>query len=176
MLLQLKSYQSCKFPCCCNSNLINPESFHAAATQILSILKLQKVSMLQLKSLSVLQISMLQLKSYPWFNFPCCNLFSLTDPAFLVSMLQLKSYLAQAFKWALLFLFFLLFPTFLICSYFSLLFHENALLSLLFHSKLSFTRKNPDIFPRSLPSLGFYALTSMFIQGACRFNTSNFNI
>ena len=38
----------------------------------------------------------------------------------------------QAFKWALLFLFFLLFPTFLICSYFSLLFHENALLSLLF--------------------------------------------
>ena len=189
MLLQLKYYQSCKFPCCCNSNLINPASFHAAATQILSILKVsmlqlksyqsckfQKVSMLQLKSLSVLQISMLQLKSYPWFNFPCCNLFSLTDPAFLVSMLQLKSYLAQAFKWALLFLFFLLFPTFLICSYFSLLFHENALLSLLFHSKLSFTRKNPDIFPRSLPSLGFYALTSMFIQGACRFNTSNFNI
>ena len=47
----------------------------------------------------------------------------------------------QAFKWALLF------PTFLICSYFSLLFLENALLSLLFHSKISFTRKNPEIFP-----------------------------
>ena len=28
-------------------------------------------------------------------------------------------------------------PTFLICSYFSLLFHENALLFLLFHSKMS---------------------------------------
>ena len=41
----------------------------------------------------------------------------------------------QAFKWALLFLFFLLFPTFLICSYFSLLFLENALLSLLFTLK-----------------------------------------
>ena len=72
----------------------------------------------------------------------------------------------QAFKWALLFLFFLLFPTFLICSYFSLLFHENALLSLLFHSKMSFTRKNPEIFPRSLRSLRFYKLTSMFFQGA----------
>ena len=71
-LLQLKSYQSCKFPCCCNSNLINSESV-LAATQILSIL----------------QISMLQLKSYPSCNFPCCNSFSLTDPAFLVSMLQL---------------------------------------------------------------------------------------
>ena len=46
---------------------------------------------------------------------------------------------------------------FLICSCFSLLFHENALLSLLFHSKMSFTRKN----------LGFYKLTSMFIQGGC---------
>ena len=56
----------------------------------------------------------------------------------------------QTFKWALLFLFFLLFPTFLICSYFSLLFLENALLSLLFHSKISFKRKNPEIFPRSL--------------------------
>ena len=79
-----------------------------------------------------------------------------------------KCRLLQAFKWALLFLFFLLFPTFLICSYFSLLFHENALLSLLFHSKMSFTRKNPEIFPRSLRLLGFYKLTSKFIQGARR--------
>ena len=60
------------------------------------------------------------------------------------------------------------FPTFFICSYFSLLFHENALLSLLFHSKISFTRKNPEIFHRWLRSLGFYKLTSMIIQGACR--------
>ena len=52
----------------------------------------------------------------------------------------------QAFKWALLFLFFLLFPTFLICSYFSLLFLENALLSLLSHYKMSFTHKNPEFF------------------------------
>ena len=74
----------------------------------------------------------------------------------------------QAFKWALLFLFFLIFPTFWICSYFSLLFHENALLSLLFHSKKSFTRKNPEIFPRSLRLLGLYKLMSMFIQGARR--------
>ena len=72
----------------------------------------------------------------------------------------------QAFKWALLFLFFLLFPTFLICSYFSLLFHENALLSLLFQSKISVTRKNLEIIPHSLRSLGFYKLTSMFVQGA----------
>ena len=34
----------------------------------------------------------------------------------------------------------LLFPTF----------HENALLSLLFHSKMSFKRKKPEIFPCSL--------------------------
>ena len=74
----------------------------------------------------------------------------------------------QAFKWALLFLFFLLFPTFLVCSYFSLLFHENALLSLLFHSKMSSTRKNPEIFTCSLRSLRLYELTSMFIQGVRR--------
>ena len=52
----------------------------------------------------------------------------------------------QAFKRALLFLFFLLFPTFLICFYFSLLFHENALLSLLFNSKMSWTRKIQNFF------------------------------
>ena len=75
--------------------------------------------------------------------------------------------LRQAFKQALLFLFFLLFPTFLICSYFSLLFHENARLSLLFHFKMSFTRKNPEIFPRSLRLFGFYKLASTFIQGGC---------
>ena len=49
----------------------------------------------------------------------------------------------QAFKRALLFL---LFPTFLFCSYFSLLFLEYALLSLLFHFNMSFTRKNSRIF------------------------------
>ena len=63
---------------------------------------------------------------------------------------------------------FLLFPPFLICSYFSLLLYENALLSLLFHSKMSFWRKNSEIFPRSLLSLRFYKLTSMFVQGLCR--------
>ena len=36
-----------------------------------------------------------------------------------------------------------------------LLFLKNALLSLLFHSKMSFTCKNPEFFPRSLRSLGF---------------------
>ena len=36
-----------------------------------------------------------------------------------------------------------IFPTFLISSYFSLLFLENALL---FHSKMSFTRKNQEFF------------------------------
>ena len=80
----------------------------------------------------------------------------------------------QAFKWALLFLFFLLFPTFLIYSYFSLLFLENALLSLLFQPKMSFTGKNPEIFPRSLSSLGFYQLISMFIQGARGLTPQNF--
>ena len=53
----------------------------------------------------------------------------------------LQFYIFQAFKRALLF------PTFLIYSYFSLIFHENALLSLLFHSKMSFRHKNPEIFP-----------------------------
>ena len=51
----------------------------------------------------------------------------------------------------------LLFPTFFfICCYFSLLFHENALLSLLFHSKMSLMGKNPDFVPRLLCSLRFY--------------------
>ena len=50
---------------------------------------------------------------------------------------------SQAFKLALFFLFF---PTFLICSYFSLFFHVNALLSQLFHSQMSFMRKNPEFF------------------------------
>ena len=49
----------------------------------------------------------------------------------------------------------LLFPTF----------HENALLSLLFHSKMSFMGKNPEIFSRSL---GFHKLTFMFILEARR--------
>ena len=56
-----------------------------------------------------------------------------------------------------------IFPTFLICSYFSLLFHENALLSLLFHSKMSFTCKNQEFF---LARSEFYRLTSMFNQRA----------
>ena len=43
-------------------------------------------------------------------------------------------------------------PTFF---YLLLLFLKNALLSLLFHSKMSFTRKIPELFPRSLRSLAF---------------------
>ena len=52
--------------------------------------------------------------------------------------------LLQAWKQALIF------PTFLICYYFSLLFLENALISLLLHSKMSFTCKIPEFFPRLL--------------------------
>ena len=59
------------------------------------------------------------------------------------------------FKWALLFLLFLLFSTFyFLCSYFSLLFSENALLSLLFSPKMFEVTKNCNFFPRSLCSLG----------------------
>ena len=58
------------------------------------------------------------------------------------------------------------FPTFPYCFDLLLLFHENALLSLLFHSKMSFTRKNPENFPRLLRSLQFDTVTVMFIQGA----------
>ena len=45
------------------------------------------------------------------------------------------------------------------CFYFFL---KIALLSLLFYSKMSFTRKNPDFFPRSLR---FNKLTNDFFQG-----------
>ena len=55
----------------------------------------------------------------------------------------------QAFKRALLFLLFLLFPTFL-CSYFSLLFFWNALLSLLLSPKMFEVTKNCNFFPRLL--------------------------
>ena len=37
-----------------------------------------------------------------------------------------------------------------------LLFHENALLFLLFHSKMSLSHTNPEIFPRSLRLLKYY--------------------
>ena len=50
----------------------------------------------------------------------------------------------QAFKLALLF------PTLFLCSYFSLLFSENALLSLLFSPKMFEVTKNCNFFPRSL--------------------------
>ena len=78
---------------------------------------------------------------------------------------QLFRNLITGFQAGPTFLLFLLFPTFLICSYFSLLFHENALLSLLFHSKMLFTHKNPEIFPRSLRSLEFYMLVNVFSMG-----------
>ena len=54
----------------------------------------------------------------------------------------------QAFKWALLF------PTFFLCSYFSLLFSENALLSLLFSPKMFEVTENCIYFPRLLCLLG----------------------
>ena len=47
-------------------------------------------------------------------------------------------------------------PTFPYFFALLLLFHENALLSLLFHSKMSLSHTNPEIFPRSLRSLKFY--------------------
>ena len=69
-----------------------------------------------------------------------------------------------------------IFPTFPYFFDLLLLFHENALLSLLFHSKLSFTRKNPEIFPHSLRSLVFYKLASMFIQVGCCLTPQFFNV
>ena len=53
----------------------------------------------------------------------------------------------QAFKLALLSLLFLYFTT---CSYFSLLFLENVLLSLLFHSKNHLHYKNTESLARIL--------------------------
>ena len=46
------------------------------------------------------------------------------------------------------------------------------------HSKMSFTCKNPEIFPRKLRSLGFYNLTFIIIQGpgSAPLNTSIFNV
>ena len=52
----------------------------------------------------------------------------------------------QAFKRALLFLLFLLFLTFFLCFYFSLLFSENALLSLLFSPIMFEVTKNWNSF------------------------------
>ena len=52
----------------------------------------------------------------------------------------------QAFKRALLFLLFLLFPTLFLCSYFSLLFSENSLLFLLFSPKMFEVTKNCNFF------------------------------
>ena len=50
-----------------------------------------------------------------------------------------------------------IYPTFPYFFDLLLLFHESALLSLLFHSKMSFTPKKSRIFfPCSLRSLGFF--------------------
>ena len=54
-----------------------------------------------------------------------------------------------------------------------LLFLKNALLPLIFHSKMSFTCKNPYFFPRSLCSLDFNKLTKYLFQAA-RCKTSIF--
>ena len=57
-----------------------------------------------------------------------------------------------------------------------ILFLKNALLSLLFHSKMSFTCKNPELIPRSLRSLVFNKLTKDFFQGArCKTSIFSFN-
>ena len=56
----------------------------------------------------------------------------------------------QAYNWELLF-------------WLHLLFLKNALLSLLFYTKMSFTRKNPEFFPRSLE---FNKFTNDFFQEA----------
>ena len=63
----------------------------------------------------------------------------------------------EVYKWDLLF-------------YLLLLFLKNALLPLLFHSKMSFTCKNPEFFPRSLE---INKLTNDFFQGV-RCKTSIF--
>ena len=68
-------------------------------------------------------------------DFSCTRPFAVGNGYFVYTM--------QVFKWAILFL---LFPALLICSYLSLLFLKNALLSLLFYSQMSFTRKNTDFF------------------------------
>ena len=62
-------------------------------------------------------------------------------------------------------------PTFF---YLLLLFLKNALLSLLFYSKMSYTRKNPEFFPRSL---GFNKLTNDFFfrEHAAKHHFLSFN-
>ena len=57
------------------------------------------------------------------------------------------------------------FPTIPTFPYFIdllLLFLKNALLSPLFHSKMSFTRKNPENFPHWFRLLGFDKLSNVF--------------
>ena len=63
-------------------------------------------------------------------------------------------------------------PTF----YLLLLFLKNALLSLLFHSKMSFTRKNPEFFTHSLHSLRFNKSTIFFfMEHAAKHQFFSFN-
>ena len=66
-------------------------------------------------------------------------------------------YQTQAFKWALLF------PTFLICSYFLYFFMKMPSYPYFFTLKCHLRIKIQNFFPRSL---WFYKLT-MFVQGTC---------
>ena len=54
-------------------------------------------------------------------------------------------------------------PPFLICSYFFL---KMPYYPSFFHSKMSFTRKNTEFFPRPLRSLRFNKLTNFFFSGS----------
>ena len=67
---------------------------------------------------------------------------------------------SQAFKQALHFLLFLLFPPFFMCPYFSLLFSENALLSLLFSPKMFEVTKNCKFFLARFTCLEFVKIRS----------------
>ena len=64
---------------------------------------------------------------------------------------------AQAFKRALLFLLFLLFPVLFLCSYFFLLFSENALL---FSPKMFEVTKNCNFFHAVFARLQFLKIRS----------------
>ena len=74
----------------------------------------------------------------------------------------------QAFKWALLF------PTFLICSYFPYFFIKMPYYPYFFHSKMSFTRKIPKKFS-SFASLAQILYINFYVySGGTPLNISNF--
>ena len=142
---------------------------HTLHNHLMSFFHCYRVGMFSYRSFVILKRSLLAYFTLMIFLLSNSILFYLTISDivfyFTISDIELRLSSGPCFSYfsyfsLLFFYLLLLFPTF----------HENALP---FHSTMSFMRKNPENFPRTL---GFIRLTCTFIQGVCRLTRQIFNV